>query len=79
MFAKTPSEQKPFLRASNRFSEIEGIVFLSMLVRKYHITITEDPKFAGETFEQRRARVFKVYSVITLTPEKIPVTLTRRR
>lgn len=61
-----------------KFAEIEGTVILSMLIRNYRITITEDPAFAGETFEQRKARVFKVYSVITLTPEKIPVTFTRR-
>jgi hypothetical protein len=50
-----------------------------MLVRKYRITVTEDPKFAGETVEQRRARILGLYVVITTTPEKVPVTLTRRR
>ncbi|KIM26275.1 hypothetical protein M408DRAFT_194729 [Serendipita vermifera MAFF 305830] len=61
-----------------RFAEIEGVVALSMLIRNYRVTITDDPRFAGETFEERKARLFKMHIVITQTPESIPVTFTRR-
>ena len=69
---------KPFSRVSDRFAEIEATVALSMLIRKYRITVTEDPKFAGETFEQRSARILKVCTLVTSTPEKVPVTFTLR-
>jgi hypothetical protein len=41
----------------HRFAETEGIVILTMLVMRYKIQVKEEPQFAGETFEQRKARV----------------------
>jgi hypothetical protein len=40
-----------------RFFETEGIAVMTMMVSKYKIEIKEEPKFAGETFEERYARV----------------------
>jgi len=50
-----------------RFFETEGIAILTMFVAKYKITVKEEPQFAGETFEQRKARILKLHVVITLT------------
>ncbi|PVF97230.1 cytochrome P450 [Serendipita vermifera] len=61
-----------------RFAEVESLVVLSMLVRNYRISIKEEPQFAGETFKQRYDRVFKVNDSLTLTPQKLPITFTRR-
>jgi hypothetical protein len=62
----------------SRFAEVEATVALSMLVRNYRIEIQVDPRFAGETFEERRSRVLAFRNILSLTPKHIPVTLTRR-
>jgi hypothetical protein len=40
-----------------RFFETEGIVIMTMLVSRYKIEVKEEPEFAGETFEERYARI----------------------
>jgi len=37
-----------------RFTELESIVVIAMILQKYKITVKEDPAFAKETFEERR-------------------------
>ena len=51
----------------NRFAETEGIAVLAMLVSQYKITIREEPKFASETFEERKSRVLSTRLGLTLT------------
>jgi hypothetical protein len=41
----------------SRFFETEGIATMAMLVSRYKIEIKEEPGFAGETFEERYARI----------------------
>ena len=41
----------------SRFFETEGIATMTMLVSRYRIEIKEEPEFAGETFEERYARI----------------------
>jgi hypothetical protein len=62
----------------SRFAEVEATVALSMLVRNYRIEIQADPRFAGETFKERRSRILAFKDIVSLTPKHIPVTLTRR-
>ena len=50
-----------------RFFETEGIAILTMLISKYKIEIKEEPQFAAETFEERKARVLKCRGGLTLT------------
>jgi hypothetical protein len=50
-----------------RFAEIEAMVVLSLFVTRYKIEIKEEPQFAGETFEQRKARVLRTQDGLTLT------------
>jgi hypothetical protein len=42
---------------SFRFFETEGIAIMTMLVSRYKIEVKEEPEFAGETFEERYARI----------------------
>ena len=44
-------------RVSFRFFETEGIAIMTMLVSRYKIEVKEEPEFAGETFEERYARI----------------------
>ncbi|KAF9481511.1 cytochrome P450 [Pholiota conissans] len=61
-----------------KFFETEGIAILTMLVSHYKITVKGDPKFAGETFEQRKERVLACRAGLTVTPLHVPLTFTRR-
>ncbi|KAH9962281.1 cytochrome P450 [Lactifluus volemus] len=61
-----------------RFSEIEGIAIITMLVSRYKIEIKEEPEFAGETFEERYARVTAFKQALTLVPDRVPLVLRRR-
>jgi hypothetical protein len=42
---------------SPRFFETEGIAVMTTLVSKYRIEVKEEPEFAGETSEERYARI----------------------
>lgn len=61
-----------------KFFETEGIAILTILISKYKITVKEEPQFAGETFEQKKARLLKSRAGITLTPIRVPLVFTRR-
>ncbi|OCH96535.1 cytochrome P450 [Obba rivulosa] len=61
-----------------RFSELEGIVVLTMLISRYKVEIKEESRFFGETFEQRKKRILSATSFITLTPDRIPLQFVRR-
>ncbi|EFI27131.1 614/534 cytochrome P450 [Coprinopsis cinerea okayama7 len=50
-----------------KFAETEAVAVITMLVSKYKITIKEEPEFASETFEQRKERILKNYSGVTVT------------
>lgn len=43
----------------NSFAETEAVAVLTLLVSQYKIDIKDEPQFASETFEQKKARVLK--------------------
>ncbi|KAF8183648.1 cytochrome P450 [Pholiota molesta] len=61
-----------------KFAETEGIAILTMLVSHYKIVVKDEPEFAGETFEQRKARVLACRAGLTITPLRVPLTFIRR-
>lgn len=61
-----------------KFAETEAVASLTMLVSRYKISVKEEPQFAKETVEQRKARILKTTDLISLTPVKVPLTFTRR-
>ncbi|KAI0261646.1 cytochrome P450 [Gloeopeniophorella convolvens] len=61
-----------------RFFETEGIAVLTMLVSKYRIEVTEEPRFVGETFDQRYERVMRSRPGLTTVPVRVPLTFKRR-
>ncbi|KAJ7583975.1 cytochrome P450 [Mycena floridula] len=61
-----------------RFAETEAIAIVTLSILRYKITVTEEPQFAGETFEMRKTRVLDSSSGITLTPKRVPLTFTSR-
>ncbi|KAJ8086003.1 hypothetical protein PM082_004822 [Marasmius tenuissimus] len=61
-----------------KFFETEGIAILTMLVSKYKISFKEEPQFAGETMEEKKARVFATKPGLTISPIRMPLVFTRR-
>ncbi|KAJ3769707.1 cytochrome P450 [Lentinula raphanica] len=51
----------------------EGIVILTMMISRYKIEIKEEPQFASETFEERKARVLAAKPGLTITPIRVPL------
>jgi hypothetical protein len=49
----------------NRFFETEAVAALTLLVSRYKIDVKEEPQFAGETFEERKARILKTWQELT--------------
>ncbi|KII87602.1 hypothetical protein PLICRDRAFT_54684 [Plicaturopsis crispa FD-325 SS-3] len=61
-----------------KFFETEGIAILTMLISKYRISVKEEPQFANETFDERKARILNAKPGLTLTPIRVPLVFTRR-
>ncbi|KAI0349208.1 cytochrome P450 [Trametes cingulata] len=60
------------------FSETESIAVLTLIISRYRVEVKEEPQFAGETFEQRKARLTKSKLSVTLFPERAPLVFKRR-
>ena len=57
--------RNPPSRRIFRFFETEGLAIMTMLVSKYSIEIKEEPQFAGETSEERYARIMACDQAVT--------------
>ncbi|KAI0350827.1 cytochrome P450 [Trametes cingulata] len=60
------------------FSETEAVAVLTMIISRYKVEVREEPQFAGESFEQRRARLLKSQHSLTVYPERAPLVFRRR-
>ncbi|OBZ67576.1 hypothetical protein A0H81_12405 [Grifola frondosa] len=63
-----PFSGGPRACVGRRFSETEAVAILSLIISRYKVEVKEEPQFAGETFEQRRERLLKCGSSITIYP-----------
>ncbi|KAI9508564.1 cytochrome P450 [Russula earlei] len=61
-----------------RFFETESVAIMTMLVSNYKIEVKEEPEFAGETFEERYARVTAFDHAITTFPLRVPLVFKKR-
>ncbi|KAH9941606.1 cytochrome P450 [Epithele typhae] len=60
------------------FSETESIAALSLLVARYRVEVRDDPRFAGETLDERKARLCRSKLSVTLYPTCAPLVFKRR-
>ena len=60
-------ESRGLTRFLFRFFEAERVAALTMLVSRYKIEVKEEPEFAGETFEERYARMTAFHENLTTT------------
>ena len=61
-----------------RFSEIEQIAVLSVIVLHYKITVLEEPQYAHETAQERKMRVLAQHVKVMVKPVRVPVVFTPR-
>lgn len=50
-----------------RFSETEAIAVITTLILHYEVRVKEEPRYAEESFEQKKARVLACMPGISLT------------
>lgn len=51
----------------SRFNETEIVAILAILIPRYKIEVMDEQEFSGETFDERKARIFKSKPGITQT------------
>ena len=51
---------------------------LSIIVLHYKVTVLEEPQFAHETVEERKARVLQMYKPLLVKPVRVPLVFTPR-
>ncbi|KAI0346715.1 cytochrome P450 [Trametopsis cervina] len=73
-----PFSAGPRACLGRRFSETESVATIAMVVLRYKITVKEEARFAGETFEERKERVLRSRPGVSQTPIRVPLTFTRR-
>ena len=49
-----------------RFSELEALVALTMILQKYKVTVKQEPQYAGETLAQTHARIVDCEQYLTV-------------
>ncbi len=57
----------PDILTLRSFAETELIAMLTILISRYKVEVKDEPRFAGETFEQRKARVLATKMSLSLT------------
>ena len=73
-FALLSTSQNPFFR----FSEIEQIAVLSVIVLHYKITVIDEPQYALETVQERKTRVLQRCRPFLVKPVRVPLVFTPR-
>lgn len=72
-------EVKFTLCPSRRFSEIEILTALALIVGKYHVTVKEGHSIVEDSHNGRKYKTIDTKAgVITLVPKKVPLSLGRR-
>ena len=64
-----------------KFAQVEAVAIIALLVRRYEFSLREDVDGTaptGESLEQKRERICRAMTVITLTPAKVPFVLVPR-
>jgi len=73
-----PFSAGPRACIGRRFSEIEQIAVLSVIVLHYKITVLEEPQYARETAQERKMRVLERHTKLIVRPLRVPVVFTPR-
>ncbi|KIK59171.1 hypothetical protein GYMLUDRAFT_245592 [Collybiopsis luxurians FD-317 M1] len=73
-----PFSAGPRACIGRKFSETESIAVLTMFISRYKIEVKEEPQYARETFEERKARVLAWRPGLTMTPLRVPLVFKRR-
>ncbi|KAF8494795.1 cytochrome P450 [Gautieria morchelliformis] len=61
-----------------RFSEIESVAILTLIVRRYRIELKNPEQYEGLTLLQKRDKLLRYRQVITMTPLNVPLVFKKR-
>ncbi|KAF8494809.1 cytochrome P450 [Gautieria morchelliformis] len=61
-----------------RFSEIESVAILTLIVRRYRIELKNPEQYEGLTPLQKRDKLLRCRQVITMTPLNVPLVFKKR-
>ena len=61
-----------------RFSEIEQIAVLSVIILHYKVTVLDEPQYVHETAEERKMRVLAQQIRFVVKPVRVPTVFTPR-
>ena len=64
-----------------KFAQIEAVAVITSVIRKYQVLLKEDVDGSapqGESRDDKRERITKCKTVITLTPKKVPFVFVER-
>ncbi|KAF9007863.1 cytochrome P450 [Cyathus striatus] len=61
-----------------KFAETEVLAVLSFICSKYQISLRDDPLYAGETFEEKKARALKMFVGLSVKPLGVPLVFRQR-
>jgi len=73
-----PFSAGPRACIGRKFFETEGIAVLTMLISKYRITVKPEPQYAGLSQMELREKLLQASSMLTITPNHVPLVFTRR-
>ena len=48
------------------FAETEGVAVLALLVSRYRVEVRDEPRFRGETWEERKGRLLRSQHSLTI-------------
>jgi hypothetical protein len=78
MSSTDPGTKLTQCRRTSRFSEIEQIAVLSVIVLRYKITVLDEPQYAHETAQERKMRVLAPQNHLVVKPVRTPMVFTPR-
>ncbi|KAH6912979.1 cytochrome P450 [Coprinopsis sp. MPI-PUGE-AT-0042] len=73
-----PFSAGPRACLGRKFFETEAVAALTMIISRYKVTVKQEPQFAGETFEQTKARILAHKTGVSVNPIRVPLVFTRR-
>jgi len=61
-----------------RFTEIEQVAVLSVIVLHCRFNILDEPQYTHDTAEERKIRLLRRHSILIVKPARVPVVFTPR-
>ncbi|KAF8997386.1 cytochrome P450 [Cyathus striatus] len=77
-YAFLPFSEGARICLGQKFAETEVLAVLSLICSKYQISLKDDPRYVGETFEEKKARALKMFVGLSVKPIGVPLVFRQR-